>query len=67
MLSGRPGVHIPSDQLSLTAPTSEDLEAVERFLPLGIDILALSFVRTAGDIERLNLPPHPDGPLVVAK
>ncbi|MEE2646184.1 MAG: pyruvate kinase, partial [Actinomycetota bacterium] len=27
VLSGRPGVHIPSDQLSLTAPTSEDLEA----------------------------------------
>ena len=67
VLSGRPGVHIPSDQLSLTAPTPEDLEAIERFLPLGIDILALSFVRTAGDIERLNLPPHPDGPLVVAK
>ena len=67
VLSGRPGVHIPSDQLSLTAPTSEDLEAIDRFLPLGIDILALSFVRTAGDIERLNLPPHPDGPLVVAK
>ncbi len=67
VLSGRPGVHIPSDQLSLTSPTSEDLEAIERFLPLGIDILALSFVRTAVDIERLNLPPHPDGPLVVAK
>ena len=66
-LSGRPGVHIPSDQLSLTAPTAEDLEAVERFIPLGIDILALSFVRTAKDIERLNLPPHPEGPLVVAK
>ena len=67
VLSGRPGVHIPSDQLSLTAPTMEDLEAVERFIPLGIDILALSFVRTAKDIERLNLPPHPEGPLVVAK
>lgn len=66
-LSGRPGVHIPSDQLSLTAPTTEDLEAVERFIPLGIDILALSFVRTAKDIERLNLAPHPEGPLVVAK
>jgi pyruvate kinase len=67
VLNGSPGLHIPSDRLSMTAPTAEDLIAVERFLELDVDMIALSFVRSAEDLARLPVPPHPEGPIVVAK
>ena len=67
VLNGSPGLHIPSDRLSMTAPTAEDLIAVERFLELSVDMIALSFVRSAEDLARLPVPPHPEGPIVVAK
>ena len=67
VLSGRPGVHIPSDRLSITTPTSEDLVALEHFLELDVDMVAVSFVRSADDLRRLPVEPHPAGPLVVAK
>ena len=66
-LSGRPGLHIPADHLSLRAPTDNDLVALERFLELDVDMVALSFVRSADDLARLPVDPHPQGPLVVAK
>ncbi|MCH2623728.1 MAG: pyruvate kinase, partial [Acidimicrobiales bacterium] len=66
-LSGRPGLHIPADHLSLRAPTADDLVALERFLELDVDMVALSFVRSADDLVRLPVDPHPQGPLVVAK
>lgn len=66
-LSGRPGLHIPADRLSLRAPTEHDLVALERFLELGVDMVALSFIRSAADLGRLPVEPHPKGPLVVAK
>ncbi|MBC8364527.1 MAG: pyruvate kinase [Actinobacteria bacterium] len=67
VLSGRPGLHIPADRLSLSAPTPEDLRAVGYFLEHEVDMIALSFVRSADDIGRLGTEPHPNGPLVVAK
>ena len=67
VLSGRPGVHIPADRLSLSAPTPEDLRAVEFFLEHEVDMIALSFIRSADDLDRLGTLPHPHGPLVVAK
>ena len=66
-LSGRPGLHIPSDRLRLSTPTPEDFTFVEAFTEVGVDFLALSFVRSADDIRRLACPPNPEGPLVVAK
>ena len=66
-LMGSPGLHIPSDRLSMRAPTPEDLEAVERFVELGVDMIAVSFVRSADDLARLPVDPHPSGPIVVAK
>ncbi|MGE4566440.1 MAG: pyruvate kinase, partial [Acidimicrobiales bacterium] len=41
-LSGRPGIHIPSERLSLATPTPEDMVAVERFTALKVDMLAVS-------------------------
>ncbi len=67
VLSGRPGLYIPASRLSVSAPTDWDLQALDRFLELEVDMVALSFVRSAADLAKLSLDPHLDGPLVVAK
>ncbi|MCC5950477.1 MAG: pyruvate kinase [Acidimicrobiia bacterium] len=66
-LKGRPGVHIPSDRLRITAPTPDDLRMLDAFVEVGVDMVALSFVRSAHDIRRVGTEPVPRGPLVVAK
>jgi pyruvate kinase len=66
-MSGRPGVHIPSERLRISTPTPEDLRILDAFVEAGVDMVALSFVRSAHDIRRLGTEPHPRGPLVVAK
>jgi len=66
-LQGRPGVHIPSDRLRTSTPTPEDLKALDALLEVGIDMVAVSFVRSAHDVRRVGVEPHPRGPLVVAK
>ena len=67
ILHGRPGFHIPSDRLSLTAPTSGDLRIAEAFCELGVDFLGMSFIRSAEDLRKLSTQPPPEGPLLVAK
>jgi pyruvate kinase len=67
IVRGRPGVHIPSDRLGIPSPTAEDLRLLDAFLEVGVDMVALSFVRTADDVRRVGLPAHPEGPMVVAK
>lgn len=67
VVQGRPGLHVPSDRLGIHAPTPEDLRKLDAFLELGVDMVALSFVRSAADIRQLGVEPHPRGPLVVAK
>ncbi len=66
-VQGRPGLHIPSDRLSLTTPTPQDLKYLDAMVEADIDIVALSFVRSAHDVRRVGLEPAPRGPLVVAK
>lgn len=66
-LQGRPGVHIPSDRLRIASPTPDDLHKLDAFMEEGIDMVALSFVRSAHDVRRVGVEPHPRGPLVVAK
>ncbi|MFN0028923.1 MAG: pyruvate kinase [Acidimicrobiales bacterium] len=66
-LSGRPGVHIPSDRLRIATPTREDLLILDAFVEVGVDMVAVSFVRSAHDVRRVGTEPHPRGPLVVAK
>ena len=67
LLQGRPGVHIPSDRLRIASPTHEDLHMLDAFIEEGIDMVAISFVRSAHDVRRVGVEPHPRGPLVVAK
>lgn len=64
---GRPGVHIPSDRLRVSTPTETDLHMLDAFVEAGVDMVALSFVRSAHDVRRAGVEPHPRGPLVVAK
>jgi pyruvate kinase len=76
-LTGRPGIHIPSDRTRLLTPTAEDLKILSAFVDVGVDMVALSFVRSADDLRRLEtepslkgairLEPNPGGPQIVAK
>jgi pyruvate kinase len=66
-LKGRPGVHIPADRLRISAPTPEDFRLLDAFIEADVDMVALSFVRSAHDVRRIGTEPHPKGPLVVAK
>lgn len=51
---GRPGVHIPSENLRLSTPTEDDLRLAETMAEAGVDFMAVSFVRTAADIEQVR-------------
>ncbi len=66
-VQGRPGLHIPSDRLGIASPTPEDLEMLDAFVEVGVDMVALSFVRSGHDIRRVGTEPAPRGPLLVAK
>ena len=66
-IQGRPGQHIPTDRLSIASPTNEDLRMLDAFVDAGVDMVALSFVRSAHDIRRVGTEPYPRGPLLVAK
>ncbi|MEM9202581.1 MAG: pyruvate kinase [Actinomycetota bacterium] len=66
-LRGRPGVHIPSDRLQIPTPTPEDFIALDAFVDAGVDMVAVSFVRSAHDMRRVGTEPHPRGPLLIAK
>ncbi|WP_419925671.1 pyruvate kinase [Candidatus Poriferisocius sp.] len=67
VIHGRPGFRIPSDRLSLSTPTPEDLRNLDAFVGESVDMVAVSFVRSGDDIRRVNVAPHPEGPLVIAK
>lgn len=67
VIHGRPGFRIPSDRLSMSTPTPTDLHNLAAFVSEGVDMVAVSFVRTGDEIRRVQLAPHPDGPLVIAK
>jgi pyruvate kinase len=66
-LRGRPGIHVPSDRLQMATPTDEDFIALDAFVDAGVDMIAVSFVRSAHDIRRVGTEPHPRGPLLIAK
>ncbi len=48
------GVHAPGVALSAAAPTRKDLADLKFGLSLGVDYVALSFVRSAEDVRRLK-------------
>ena len=65
----RKGLHIPSAENSLEAFTSDDRRALESAREMGVDLVGLSFIRDARDIERARaaLPSDAVRPRLVAK
>jgi pyruvate kinase len=66
-LVGRPGVVLPSSRFPVESPTVEDLRLLERVVEADVDAVAISFVRSGADIERVRAAAGPDGPMLVAK
>lgn len=67
LAQGRPGLQVPSDRLRISTPTPEDFKLADAFIEAGVDMLAISFVRSAHDVRSLGVEAAPRGPLVVAK
>jgi pyruvate kinase len=68
-LGSRRHINLPGVKVSLPALTTKDVADVRLGLELGVDFIALSFVREAADIRQLRdlFPPEKPRPLVVAK
>lgn len=48
------GVHLPGVEIRETAPTEKDIEDLKSGLQLGVDYVAMSFVKSRDDIDRLK-------------
>ena len=68
-LGSRRHINLPGVKVSLPALTAKDLADVEVGLQLGVDYVALSFVREAKDIQQLRavIEQGQHRPLIVAK
>ncbi|HEX6597415.1 MAG TPA: pyruvate kinase [Acidimicrobiales bacterium] len=64
---GRPGVTVPAARSSIRTPTAADLRMLDAVCAAGTDAVAISFVRSAADVERARAAAGPDGPMIVAK
>lgn len=53
-LSSKKGVNLPNTKISLPALTPKDIEDAKFAISQGVDWIALSFVRTAQDVEDLK-------------
>jgi pyruvate kinase len=66
-LLGRPGVSLSTTRFPMESPTAEDLRLLEIVLEAEIDAVAISFVRSAADVERVRTATGAEGPMLVAK
>src|SRR4051794_28283414 len=64
---GRPGVHLPSARFRMHSPTAQDLELAKAMSAEGADFLGVSFVRAAGDLQRVRDAVAPLSTRLVAK
>ena len=53
-LGERKGINLPDSRLTIAAPTEKDIADLALGIELGVDFVALSFVASAADIERLR-------------
>jgi pyruvate kinase len=68
-LKDRKGVNLPNTAISQPSLTRKDREDLEFGVKLGVDYIALSFVRSGLDIHQLRcyLPTGKDSPHIIAK
>src|SRR2546425_10132331 len=68
-LGSRRHINLPGVKVSLPALTAKDLADVEAGLEMGVDFIALSFVREARDVQQLRaiVAKAKHRPLIVAK
>src|SRR5439155_1050955 len=68
-LGSRRHINLPGVKVSLPALTAKDIADVRLGLELGVDFIALSFVREARDLLQLRqlFPETGSRPLVIAK
>ncbi len=66
-LTGRKGVRIPTARLRASVPTPDDLRLIEAFRNAPVDVIAVSFVRSAADVEAVRRALGPNAPWVMAK
>ncbi len=66
-VQGRPGVTAPSSRFQMPTPTPEDLVRLKALIEEGIDLVAVSFVRNAADMEAVREACGPNPPMLCAK
>ena len=66
-LTGRKGVKIPTERVRAQVPTEEDLALIRAFRDAPVDIIAVSFVRSAADMRAARAAVGPNGPWLMAK
>jgi pyruvate kinase len=71
-VQGRPGCHLPAERLRVSTPTEEDLVLLGIVARAGADFVAVSFVRSAEDVQQVRaalaeLDVAPPAPMIVAK
>ena len=66
-LLGRPGLHLPASRIAATTPTADDLALLDGVIDMGVDAVAISFVRSADDLVRARRAIGDSGALVIAK
>lgn len=68
-LGSRRHINLPGVKVSLPALTAKDIKDVELGLEVGVDFIALSFVREARDLQQLrqHFPENKPAPMVIAK
>jgi pyruvate kinase len=64
---GRQGVALPSARFPIESPTAEDLRLLDIVGEARVDAVAISFVRSGSDVQRVRDAAGPDGPMLVAK
>jgi pyruvate kinase len=69
VLKDKKGMNLPTTAVSIPALTPKDREDLELGLELGVDFIALSFVRSGLDVHQLRcyLPQHRQAPAIIAK
>jgi len=66
-VQGRPGLSLPSGSLTIDSPTPRDLKLLDALAEAQIDMVAISFVRSAADILRARASMGSGGPMLIAK